>query len=299
MKSQRAARGFSLVELLVSMTALSLLMLALAQLTGSAQRAWEKGRSRPNAFREARTAFQNIQEQFREVALHPTLEWEFSPGAPTIPMGYQPRADRIFRCGPAETLLSGAELQTGHALILPAEGQGHRCLAVVLQDDAERLPAGTGAFGISPKRRFRLMQYDLPQTIAPVLSLSTASPRVVAENIVLMILVPLGDAAQANPYLLAPSLTYDSSQNGHRLPAQVRLLLVSMDEASASRVAQAGCEHRLVPGTLFAQSASAESLSSDITALRRHLDAGLGPDLRLNFEILDTTLPLPAWTRES
>lgn len=83
---KRAPRGFSLVELLVSMTVLSIIMLMSARFISQVQTTWSASSARLEQFREARMAFETIVQSLRQATLNTYLTYEYNTGDnPTVP----------------------------------------------------------------------------------------------------------------------------------------------------------------------------------------------------------------------
>ena len=71
--------GFTLVELLVSMSILSILLLLLTQLLDQVQRTWKYSESRVSQFREAGVAFDVITKNLAQASLHNYFEVPVDP----------------------------------------------------------------------------------------------------------------------------------------------------------------------------------------------------------------------------
>lgn len=109
LKSDNLEPGFTLVEMLVSMTVVALLMGVLLQTVFQTQVIWTGARDRVEEFREARIAFEAITRRLSQASLNSV--WDYDN--PTAPTRYQRYSDLHFVSGPA-SLSSGGQglLQT-------------------------------------------------------------------------------------------------------------------------------------------------------------------------------------------
>ncbi len=71
----RRRRGFTLVELLVSITILSLLSMLLLQMLSSSSDIWRKNRERTEAFKSARVAFERVTSKLSQATLDTYLDY--------------------------------------------------------------------------------------------------------------------------------------------------------------------------------------------------------------------------------
>ena len=174
-----AARAFTLVELLVSMTVLTVLLLIVTNVISETQKAWSQASSRTTQFREARAAFDLITRNLSQATLN--TYWDYyrsNPGdAATPPSRYERKSELSFICGQAVNLLArggGGAICSTHAIFFQAplgvsqEGANAglnnmlcgRGYFITYASDAPYLP------GFLPpsyaKQRFRLMEYSPP-----------------------------------------------------------------------------------------------------------------------------------------
>jgi uncharacterized protein (TIGR02599 family) len=177
--------GFTLVELLVSMTILVVLMSLIAQVMGQVQRAWSSASSRVSQFREARRAFDRINRNLSQATLNTYVQYVYAnaadprvPPSSTLrlsPSGYARYSELQFMCGPASGIVQGgsAAKNPGHAVFFQAP-LGTNGLDV-------NLPTALNAVGyyvefasddtfrpafldtkVEPRFRYRLMEYRPP-----------------------------------------------------------------------------------------------------------------------------------------
>jgi uncharacterized protein (TIGR02599 family) len=115
-------RGFTLVELLVSMTVVALLMGVLLQTVFQTQNIWTGARNRIEEFREARVAFESITRRLSQATLNSV--WDYDN--PTTPTRYQRYSDLHFVSGPSyktsggQGLLQTVDKACGHAVFFQA-----------------------------------------------------------------------------------------------------------------------------------------------------------------------------------
>jgi uncharacterized protein (TIGR02599 family) len=169
--------AFTLVELLVSMTVLTVLLLIVTNVISETQKAWSSASSRTTQFREARAAFDLMTRNLSQATLN--TYWDYQRSDYTNPLEpptkYERKSELAFNCGPGATLLtgSGGTVPT-HAIFFQAPlgvtqdgtnaGLNNLMCArgyfVRYGTDAPFLP------GFLPtryaKNRFRLMEYSQP-----------------------------------------------------------------------------------------------------------------------------------------
>lgn len=122
--------GFTLIEVALSMVILSIILLVSVQVLGQTQRAWKRGVSRVEQFREARMAFDSITENLRQALLNTYQAYQYNSGStPTIPTSptqaptkYIRQSELQFITGQAQTLLPGAQATSlvTHAIFFQA-----------------------------------------------------------------------------------------------------------------------------------------------------------------------------------
>lgn len=112
------AFGFTLVELLVSMTVLAVLMLFLAQILSDTQRTWGQAKARVGEFREARAAFEALTRRLSQATLN--SYWGYRLDKSGNPDLYQRQSELHYVSGPATILLPQTQLVAGHAVFFQA-----------------------------------------------------------------------------------------------------------------------------------------------------------------------------------
>jgi uncharacterized protein (TIGR02599 family) len=127
----QTTRAFTLVELLLSMTILSILMLVVVNVIGIVQQQWTRSNSRVTAFREARMAFDVISRNLSQATLNTywmTKEDPLFRDAAGIDVvkgtGYERQSELEFVCGKTTGLLTRAagrpSLYPGHGVFFQA-----------------------------------------------------------------------------------------------------------------------------------------------------------------------------------
>jgi uncharacterized protein (TIGR02599 family) len=190
--------AFTLIELLLSMTILSVLMLIVTNVISVVQKTWVRANSRVSEFREARGAFDTIARNLSQATLN--VYWQSvdplgtatrtfqrvgaTPNA-VLANNYVRQSELQFVTGPATSILGGAATgadNPGHAVFfqaplgitrLAAAGGGQvntenmvnllcgRGYFVAWGDDLAFRPAFLNVIStVRPRKRFRLMEYS-------------------------------------------------------------------------------------------------------------------------------------------
>lgn len=190
---RRCFKGFTLVELMISITILVILMLVVTQVIGIVQRNWVRSNARVSQFREARIAFDTLTRNLGQATLNTYWESASDPFR-TDAAGQQVTRARAnlrqselqFVCGPTTRLLTSAagskENYPGHAVFFQAPlGVTRLVAATGAQANTENmvnLLCGRGYFvewgddkpyrppflnennAVPPRSRLRLMEYS-------------------------------------------------------------------------------------------------------------------------------------------
>jgi uncharacterized protein (TIGR02599 family) len=306
-RSRRALRSFTLLEVLVAVTALFVILLVLAQAMDSADRAWKSGATDP--FADAQEAFETVAARLGDATLETYDDYadasgNFPTNSAFVPDHVARRSDLAFACGPASgangLLAQSQRITAGCAVFFTAAegatqayaGQG---LGRLLNDLGYFVEFGDDnsepAFlTVSHRYRWRLRQVQQPSESLQVYAAATsaswiqqlvppsAAVPMLAENVIALIVLPDRYAADSGPSL-APAYSYDSRDSSNavtfnQLPPRLLLALVAIDELSAERLAaQNGASPpQLVPATLFQQGTPAQ-LASDLGTLDAALTA--------------------------
>ena len=248
--SPRSRRGFTLVELLVSMTVLAILLLVIVQVTSQTGSVWRNTTAKADQFREARDAFESITRNLSQATLNTYYDYFDEVGnrrtpanaATFVPARYGRYSELKFQTGAASTLLNkSADTFPGHAIFFqaplgftndPTNGSLNSLLNtwgyyVEFRPDTDRPNFVPG----STRRRFRLMEFMQPSEQLNIYSSpgtwlagagQTASSHVMASNIIALTILPkLPAKGSANdPTVdpkgdkLAPAFEYNSTTQG-------------------------------------------------------------------------------------
>ena len=320
-----ATRAFSLIELLVSMSVLSLIMLLVFQMLDRTQITWKKSRDAVSEYKDARTGFEAITRRLSQATLNPF--WAYTSNAAKITSGFKRESDLHFVSGPVPNVLvappAGSGQRSTHAMFFHAP-TGFSSLAesgannttqlkykefpnllnawgyfVEFGSDSPDRPAFVNNLENKPRERFRfrLMEFNQPterlqiynsglralgtgQSVATLNGwflntqlfgcncannydgggsaandISDRTIRVVAENIIALILLPSESQTAALRADLSPKYYYDSrawqstqiglaggntnvEKSRHALPPIVEVLMVAVDEADFHRYSQ-------------------------------------------------------------
>ncbi len=179
-------QGFSLVELLLSMTVLTSIMLMFVGLLDQTQKTWEYSRTQISQFREARLAYDIISKNVSQATLNAYFEQvdsrgrrasDFTDPKDFIPKEFQIQSELHFKTMQAnELIVNGMTPGPGHALFFQAplgstseeaygpltnllNGRGY---FVAVGSDADYSPLFVRSIS-PPKIRYRLMEF-LPPT---------------------------------------------------------------------------------------------------------------------------------------
>lgn len=233
--SGRAA-GFTLVELLLAMALLILIAALVSQAAQQTGEVWQRASGRIQAFQEARAAFESMNRTLAQATLNgyhdyydamnrPRASFSTAERASFVPAAYGRCSDLHFICGRAATLLAAAPLRTqGHAVFFQAplgRSATHDSLRGALNacgyfidfgsDDAFVPAPVRESPGHLPRYRFRLMEMVQRTERLGVYESgpgagrdwfanhARASSRVLAENVVLLVLLPLLPAYEDHP----------------------------------------------------------------------------------------------------
>lgn len=242
-------KGFTLVELLVSMTVLAVLLAIISQVLATVQKSWRSTSAKVSQFREARRAFDVIKRNLSQATLNTYLHYDFGGNRDqatgfintnAVPTGYLTHSELQFLCGPAESIPQANFSQTrnpGHAVIFQANlgfSDLYPSLPTTLNprgyylefgDDAALRPPFL-ANKVATRVRYRLMEYAPPTEANTIYDLTrrtgnniwyeqiAAFSRPVADNVVGLYFSPKRPLADGtgNPRAIAPNFIYDSTK---------------------------------------------------------------------------------------
>lgn len=350
--SSRAAKAFTILELLVATALLTLLMIVCVSAVDTVRRSTTRVRGKTQQYREARQAFELITQTISQATLNTYWDYFYSDTgsnqAPddTVkpPSAYIRHSELQFRSGKAVQLIgtpATPATNPGHAVFFQAPlgltlDQGSlgnllnaRGFAIQFSADTSNRPPFLEEHAIAPRFRYRLIEYRPPAEHStdfvgnPIYSNPAAwfrqdldkSTRVVADNIILLVLSPRVSAEAARTskqpqHWIAPNYTYNSldvnnstpevekvtlSATGsavqgtqHLLPPAITVTMIALDEISAARWAElTGNQPVDFLSAAGASFTDASACTSDLTAVEDWLTAQ-----KLNFETFSSTVVL-------
>lgn len=323
------AAGFTLLELLVASTIFLVVLALVFAVTNQTSQLWKSTNAKISTFQNARAAFDSLTRNLGQATLNHSFDYYDStwkrrdPAAASfVPAHYGRWSDLRFLSGPASSVIpsgsTGAPRLT-HAVFFQAPigrvenaaryGESVGLLnaigyQVVYADPADYEPRPNFLDDpVNPRKRFLLLQTIQPSERLAVYdpaaannkwierALDTNQTRVLAENIVALIILPMD---QQGDTTLAPLYSYDSYPPGyddlrsHLLPPMLQVTLVAIDEDSAARLAKihGSGTPGLVPDSAFTTAANFES---DLDDLKKTLNGENGGP-RLNYRVFTATL---------
>ena len=288
--------GFTLVEVLLTVTILLVMFVAVAQWLGTIERAWPASAKDP--FAAAQNAFDLLARQLATATLAPYQDYadthgnfrDASSSASFVPDHIARRSDLAFVCGPASTLLTSRTTSGCAVFFLAPNGYtqtyAHEGRLGVVNAMGYLVEFGPDAdaplFTTASAPHWRLKQILQPAESLQIFTTGTsadwlqklvptgASLATLADNVITFLVLPEREAGD-NGATLAPTFSYDSRDTTnrltlHQLPPRARIVLVAIDDISATRlVAQNGANPpALVDSRLFAQAAQ---FDADLAAL--------------------------------
>lgn len=185
----RTASGFTLVELLLSMTILSILLVMVTSVIAEVQKAWKQTSAKVSQFREARRAFDILKRNLSQATLNTYLLAKYNnpdnPFSPfrdngqeiedAVPLAYNRYSELQFVVNQSATLIAGGDpaITPGHAVFfqaplgfsgkysnLPTTLNGRGYYVKFGDDSAYRPPFLPDTVPL--KFRYRLMEYAPP-----------------------------------------------------------------------------------------------------------------------------------------
>ncbi len=350
---RKAASAFTMVELLMSTVVLAVLMITCVTAVDAVRRSVTSVRAKAQQFREARQAFELITRTLSQATLNTYWDYYYdstgSNEAPTkeavAPSAYIRQSELQFQLGRAAVLMGGGatpEKNPGHAVFFQAplgltQGTGSlgnllnaRGFAIQFGDDAANRPPFFVDHEIPVRHRYRLIEYRPPAERTVALAGNAiythpadwfrqnldTSTRVVADNIILLVLSPRvseedARVAKKPAYSLAPQYTYNSLDvdnttpevekvsiskitgeavqgTQHLLPPFVTVTMVALDEVSGARWAEKnGNEPVDILQQAGAPFTEAAAYADDLAAVEAWLDGQ-----KLHYETFSTTVAL-------
>lgn len=266
--------AFTLLELLVAMAVGLLILVMLIQILTAASNQWQRSRESAEAFQNARRAFDAITRTLAQASLNTGYDYYNSARKSRQELARGTNGEAELKAFQPDVygrisdlhFVSGKSLisdQHTHALFFQAPLDFDNPMEDTATDGQLNSLGYYIRFGNDPqappeteqRERFRLMQYYQPTRNLDVYRSATgtdwfaadlnASPakntHLLAENIVLIVFLPMNATGQ----VVAPEYEYDSRKawpagqpqpaQTHQLPSIIRVLMVAIDEKTASR----------------------------------------------------------------
>ena len=331
---ERASAAFSLVELLVSMTILSLMMLLVSSMLGEIDEGWSQVRSGSVEFRDARNAFETIANRLSQARIDTYWDYEMDQG---LPINYRKSSHLHFVAADAEDFVPTSLVQaSGSSVFFEAP------FGMSREQDLNGLGSllnGWGYFAgfgsdtewqpqfardrIEERFRFRLFEYHLPterlnlhsedqltgyQWITDHLQSSNVS--VLAENVILFLIHPVETTDPDEAHELAEDYRFDSraydlspsdsnaERARHEVPPMVKMTMVAVAEADFARFQETNPNS--IPPEFQIETIAPFSKSidfeQDLQALEEHLQEN-----RIDYRVFSTTIGLrnAKWTNQN
>ncbi len=243
-------RGFSLVEIMVSISVLTLILLVLVSLTDSVRRTWTYTTAKTEQFRDTREAFEAVTRKLSQATLNTYLDYDYplttdgKADTTQLPTRYARQSELRFISGSAQTLIGSGSCTT-HAVFFQAPiGYSEKADYSETQkllntcgyfiewgDDTAARPEFITAAIVASRYRFRLMEMVEPsesltlykytsgypgyagtEWFTTALGRSSRPVQVRAENIMALVILPkLAPEEDSTGAKLAPTYSYDST----------------------------------------------------------------------------------------
>ncbi len=242
------SRAFTLVEMLVSLTVLSLMMLFLFSIVALVSSDWKASAAYSNEFQEAQDAFNDMTRHLSEATLNTYSDYNYTSSS-TAPPTYVRQSELRFITGPATTLLSGVNSQPHptHAMFFIAPlGSSSSCSGlpnllntcgyyIEYNNNSTSEPAFLASITSAVRSRDRLMEMIVPSesmTIYKYTSgptpIPTAGPNCLTYS---------GYTWFTDGFSLTPSPTHILAENVIALIILPRLTSYSVDSTGTTTVA--------------------------------------------------------------
>jgi uncharacterized protein (TIGR02599 family) len=178
------SKGFSLLELLASMTIFAFILALLAAMTSHSLSNWRRLSDKHSGYLEVQAAFESISNRLAHAELNPYWGYEYGSGISRSPTKYKKQSSLHFVCGGAgvgtgntPALLDGPGKYPGHAVFFTGsfgvsnstttDGLGTLLNGwgyfVEFGSDLDEFPGIFHSEGnVQPKYRFRLLEWQQP-----------------------------------------------------------------------------------------------------------------------------------------
>ena len=244
-------RGFTLLEMLISLALLGVLSLMLVKMTSSTADIWRFTGAKIEQFQSATNAFESISRRLSQATLNPYWDYSYpNNDASKPPTKYFRQSDLRFISGPAGAILGSHPDRPGNCVFfqaplgfvqnLPDFGGLSNLLntwGYYVEFNKETRPEFIESLPSKPpsRYRYRLMEFMQPSEAMSIYRFTSGAPQysgrewflegvnssappvhMVAENVLVLVLLPKlspsdQKAAGVQDTSLAPSYLYDST----------------------------------------------------------------------------------------
>ena len=321
----RQRSGFTLPELLVAMTVLSILLLMLTELLNQVQKTWTYSENRISQFREARVGFDVITKSLSQASLN--TYWDYDRDDDGKVLRYKRQSELHFITDQSRTLNLDGKTVT-HGLFFQAPlGRSDRYnnlsalynargYYVEFGDDKKFKPSFVNA---EPKYRYRLMEYLPPAEENQVYNDGDMEryrdqdpvydkwfnyrmdefTHPLADNIIALIVSPRESVADVededSASLIAPGYDYNSNKPNNRfngkppqqVPPLVQVTMIAIDEASAIRFDRGASEPPEIGSAVSGRFTRATQFSRDLESLEEALRSS-----DVNYRVFSSMVPI-------
>lgn len=323
--------AFSLIELLVSMTILSLMILMVSFMLAEVEGGWSRVRGRSVEFRDARNALETIANRISQARIDTYWDYEMDQG---LPIRYRKSSHLHFVTGKAADLMPDSLVKpSGSSVFFEApfgmtQEQDLKGLSSLLNGwgyfagfggDAEWLPLFARG-RVQERYRFRLFEYHLPTEKLALHSeetptgyrwitdhLESKNVSLLAENVILFLIHPVSSMEVDNAHQLAENYEFDSrayelapdqpnaERARHELPPMILMTMVAVAEADFARFQQDRSDG--VPEVFDVEKIAPFSKSIDFEKDLQRLEEHLQEN-RIDYRVFSTAIGLRSskWT---
>lgn len=323
--------GFTLVEMLVATVILAFILVIIFSIVSQTGSLWKSTSSKITAFQNARAAFEAVSRNLSQATLNHYNDyydsnWKRTTATSTnaLPAHYGRFSELEYVSGPVADLFSGAGSKVSHGVFFQAPlGKTDSANLIVESPNMlnalgyfvefggrtqyDQIPKFLQGTTGSDRKAFRLIEWIQPAEKLEIYDSARhasqpwgwfqnsiaagSSCRVMAENVIALIILPKKDA---NNTSLSTSYFYDSTtpnyleDRSYLLPPLVQVTLVAIDDESAQRLraTYGDSQPALIPSGAFQD---INNYDDDLKQLEKVLNGTTGGP-RLNYRIFSTTV---------
>ena len=323
------SRAFTLVELLVSMSILSLIFIMLLSVITNTTNLWISSSAKVEAFQSARMAFDAMTRSLSQATLNTYIDYDYDANG--NPSRYLLQSELRFVTGSTGTNGFPGTPNTGQAFffVAPAsytlktaqyggmESLLNVCGYYISFSQNNAIPGHANTDLAKQTYRYRLMQSIIPteQNTGVYTSASTSwftssvdYSHPVADNIIALIIRPQDPSvvAPASPDLSSDgtdTYNYDTTLNAkansppptaNQLPPVLQVTMVAIDEASAKRIANGSAQPPVIVNMLAGIFSQPSNFDADLDALEGSLRKA-----KIQYRVFSSTIAVreAKWTK--